>query len=387
MPSSLLRPKPTDEDLAKPVGMLDLHEESGLAAIRECGVYDAFLPLTGECAESNIVADQDGNLLWADQGELSLRPEISRNALHRLLVSNLPPESIQWSHKLVSATSITVSGHTETELDFGAHGKHTFDLVIGADGAWSKVRNVLTDVKPRYSGIQNINVTIRHITSKYPKLAELVGAGTFMALGTKHGVMSQRTSQDSARIYFVLSTADEHFATVFGLEGKSAEQAKDILLNHDALLKPWGSIIKELVAVACDEESADNPGTAADIKPLYMLPVGHTWENRPGVTLIGDASHLMCPWAGEGVNLAMWDSLLLSRAIIQAYEGAEGESRSFQSALDPLVKAFEVDMWARAKEKADETVANCELMFGGDDSAKAMADMFKSFMSPQGSGL
>lgn len=38
-----LRQKPTAGELSKPSGMLDLHEGSGLAAIRECGLYDEFL--------------------------------------------------------------------------------------------------------------------------------------------------------------------------------------------------------------------------------------------------------------------------------------------------------------------------------------------------------
>jgi 2-polyprenyl-6-methoxyphenol hydroxylase-like FAD-dependent oxidoreductase len=70
-------------------------------------------------------------------------------------------------HKLLSATTVTISDQNEIELQFG-DSKQTFDLVIGADGAWSKVRKLLTDVKPQYSGRQMITVTIRNITRKYP---------------------------------------------------------------------------------------------------------------------------------------------------------------------------------------------------------------------------
>lgn len=114
--------------------------------------------------------------------------------------------------QLTPGTRPSSSVHTEIELDFGLHGKQTFDLVIGADGAWSKVRNLLTDVNPHYAGMQNITLTVREVTKKYPHLAELVGLGTFAALGNRHGVMSQRSPQDSARIYVFLTTEDEHFA-------------------------------------------------------------------------------------------------------------------------------------------------------------------------------
>ena len=381
-----LRERPTAEELAKPAGMLDLHEESGLAALRECGLYEDFIPLTGECAEADRVSDIHGSILWADDGEMESRPEISRNALSNLLMSHLPANSIKWGHRLRSAATImATSGNTETELDFGSHGKQTFDLVIGADGAWSRVRNLFTGVKPKYSGSQCVTLTIRQITEKYPQLAQLVGPGSFMALGLRHGVMSQRGPQDSARLYICLTSTDEAFASSSGLASKTAAEAKDILLNDHTMLGRYGTTIKQLVIAACEEESIDNPDAKLDIRPLYVLPVGHTWNHKPGVTLIGDAAHLMCPWAGEGVNLAMWDSLLLSQAIVRAFEtsNTDSTSPSLQSALDPLLQEFEISMWKRVKEKAEETERNGQIMFGSDDGATVMANFFKSCMGPR----
>lgn len=371
-----LRQKPTDEEFARPSGMLDLHEESGLAAIRECGLFDHFLQLIGECTEAQKISDKDGNILYTDEGEQSERPEISRHALTKLLSFHLPAECIKWGHKLLSASRCSTSSGTETVLDFGPHGKQTFDLVIGADGAWSQVRNQLTDVKPYYSGTQNITATVRQVTTKYPHLAAFIGRGSFSALGHRHAVMSQRGPQDSARIYILLTIADEHFAVSSGLARQTAGAAKDRLLNDETLLGRWGPAIKELVTVVCDEEAADNSDTTVNITPLYMLPIGASWKHQAGATLIGDAAHLMCPWAGEGVNLAMWDSLSLARAITKAHEAArQDDVTSFQSTLDPLMKEFEVELVARAKEKAEETYNNGQMLFG-EDGAKAFADFF-----------
>ncbi|EAW12367.1 FAD-dependent oxidoreductase [Aspergillus clavatus NRRL 1] len=371
-----LRQKPTDEDLAKPSGMLDLHEESGLAAIRECGLYNEFLQLTGDCAEAQIVADKDGYIiLYADEGELSERPEISRHALTKLLSSQLPAEAIKWGHKLISAR-FTTPNSTKTELEFDGYGTQTFDLVIGADGAWSRIRTLLSDVKPHYAGMQNITVTIRHITAKYPDLAAFVGRGSFAALGLRHGVLSQRGPDDSVRVYIILFSADERFASAAGLAGKPAALAKQLMLDDNALLGSWGPVIKKLVATACDEESADNPAAVLDIKPLYMLPIGVSWQHKAGVTIIGDAAHLMCPWAGEGVNLAMWDALLLGRAIIKA-RTAGRDLESFLQALEPLLREFELDMVSRAGEKAEETYNTGRMMFG-ENGAEALAGFFRS---------
>ncbi|KAJ9301195.1 hypothetical protein DTO271G3_1330 [Paecilomyces variotii] len=376
-----LRQKPTEEQLAQPSGMLDLHEESGLAAIRECGLYDKFVPLAGECSEDFIVSDKYGNILYEHRGD-GTRPEISRNNLNKLLLDNVPADSINWGHKLISATKASNSTGTEILLDFGAHGQHKFDLVVGADGAWSRVRKLLTDTKPQYTGMQIITVTIREITKKYPHLAALVGSGTFSSLGNKHAVMSQRGPIDSSRIYVWLSHLDEDFATTSGLADKAATSAKDKLLTDNALLGNFGGPIKELVATACEEEAADHPGESLDIRALYTLPYGTSWEHTPGVTLVGDAAHLMLP-NGEGVNQGMLDSLLLSQAIIKAYETAGMGPDSFQNTIDPLLKEFETALVERAKEIGNETEDLIKTMLGSDDAAHNLASFFKSITQQQ----
>ena len=375
-----LRQKPTAEELARPSGSLDLHADSGLAAIAACGLTDEFRALAGECLESQKVADRDGNILYEDEDApgASDRPEISRHALTALLASYIPPAAIKWGHRLLAATA-TADG--QVALDFGPRGTQTFDLVVGADGAWSRVRALLTDVAPRYAGRQCITLTIRQIADKHPELAALVGRGSFMALGGGHGVLAQRGAQGSARLYVMLSTADEGFAAMHGLVGRTAAKAKDTILGDRALLGAWGAPMKELVAVACEEETADNPGAELDIRPLYTLPVGHKWEHRAGATIVGDAAHLMGPWAGEGANLAMWDGLSLAQAIVKAYETAGTDSDSFRGALDPLLKSFEVEIVERARERAEETHNNGKMMFG-ENGARDLVAFFASFAPP-----
>ncbi|KAJ3042095.1 hypothetical protein HDV00_008177 [Rhizophlyctis rosea] len=378
-----LRQKPTDAELAKPSGMLDLHFESGQLALRECGLYDQFLKLTGECSESQVVADKDGKIVWLDDGGMSNRPEIARHHLTKLLFTNLPEGTIKYEHKLVSATSSTTpNGNVETTLDFGLNGKHTFDFVVGADGAWSRVRNLVTDVKPSYAGFYYITLNIQHVTSKHPHLAKLIGSGSFTALGFSHGIMSHRGVPDLARLYIFLTTPDENFASTAGLAGQPATAVKK-LLEDDALLGRFGPILKKLISVGCDEEAVDNVGGVVEVRPLYKLPVGVSWEHKPGVTLIGDAAHLMPPFAGEGVNLAMWDSLLLAHAIIKAYETGGQDVASFQAALEPLVKEFEVDMAARAGEKAQETQDNGEMMFA-ETGCENFVNFFRSVFGDEG---
>jgi len=126
-----LRPKITDEELAQPVGSLDLHEETGLAALKECGLLEEFESFQGDTTEAQVIADKHGNIIYHDEGS-GTRPEIARHKLTKLLLDHLPESTIKWNHKLLSATSTTTSGYQEVELDFGQKGKHTFDFVVGA---------------------------------------------------------------------------------------------------------------------------------------------------------------------------------------------------------------------------------------------------------------
>ena len=271
-----LRANPTLKELAKPSGMLDLHEESGLAAMRECGLWEGFQSAVGDCSESMRVVNRDGAVLHADEGELSSRPEIARNALTNLLVQNIPTNNIKWNHKISAARSKhnATTGATEITLDLGDNGTATYDLVVGADGAWSRVRKLLTDVQPFYSGAQYLTATIRHVSTKYPHLVELSGSGSLCALGGGNAIMTQRGPQDSIRLYAAVSTPHEHWAELTGLEGKSAAEVKTTLLGDDKMFRKWAPALQDLLTTACDEETTDNPDRHADIKPYYMLPVG-----------------------------------------------------------------------------------------------------------------
>lgn len=363
------RPKPTAAELAKPSGMLDLHEESGLAAIRECGVYDEFVPLTGECSEEFTVADKTGVPVFTHSGQ-GERPEISRNNLYKLLLAHLPEESVRWEHKLTAST--TENG--VTELDFGEGRKEEFDFVVGADGAWSRVRHLVTDARPNYTGVQTATITIRDITKKFPHLAELVGSGSFSALGDKQAVISQRGPQDSSRIYLMLSTKDEQFGANSGVANQPASEAKGEFLDKSKFLGAFGPKVKELVATACDQETLDNPGSNLDIRPLYSLPHGSSWEHKKGVTLVGDAAHVMLP-NGEGVNQAMLDTLLLAEVIGKAY-GEEADRQKFGEELDGLVREFEEKMVERAVKVGKDTDELFGAMLGSDDAAQEMLKFF-----------
>lgn len=385
-----LRPKPTEGELQKPAGSLDLHEGSGLAAIRELGLFEIFRTMNDDCTQVFKLADKDGKIIHNEEDEDSEaggdRPEIARNKLNQLLYDQLPPSAVKWQHKLLSARRYDAKDAKEIELDFGpTGGKKTFDLVIGADGAWSRIRTLLTDVKPKFANQHFITTSIRNITFKYPQLAELVGSGTFTALGDRHGIVSQRAANDTARIYTLVYTEDEEWAAKNQLSKKNAAEVKSVLLEGDsAPLRRFGPIIKELISAACDDEMTTNPDAPLENRPLYTLydkPEGVPWDHKSGVALLGDAAHLMPP-NGEGVNMAMQDALELTHAITQAHEAASQGGTTVVEALGPLLEIYEAQMLARAKEVAKETEQLLGAMYGSDNGAEAMLKFFKEVLLP-----
>ena len=151
-------------------GIVDLHPRSGQLALREADLSEDFQQLALPAGEAMKLMKSDGTICWDENNSKDAlegqptreRPEIDRTALRRVLLDSLDPGSIQWDKKIVR---VEPAGE-KYDLHF-THGVETgFDLVVGADGAWSKVRPLLTDVRPHYSGITVIELRAKEISEK-----------------------------------------------------------------------------------------------------------------------------------------------------------------------------------------------------------------------------
>jgi len=359
-----LRSKPGPSFLSEPCGTLDLHAESGQHALEACGLMSKFRGISSDCSEAGIIADKHGVIQYSDDGDGN-RPEISRNTLTDLLLSSLPEGSITWQQKV---TAVKPAGNEKWSVEIEGKETKTFDLVIGGDGAWSKVRPTLTDVKPHFSGVNCITLNIPEINTKYPKLAAMVGTGTWSASGDKKMVTVQRGSNKSARLYLFISSDKEHFLKDTGLYSLSLDQMQQRLVSEEAYFGTWGDNVKELVRTGFKEEKGE-----INEMPLYMLPTSHTWEHVPGVTLMGDAAHLMTPFAGEGVNSAMLDAVQLAEQIIEAVK--TGKS------LSDAVEKYEEKMLPRAKSNAEETWSNLNMILS-EDAPRGFVEYMESHGPP-----
>lgn len=184
-------------------GMLDMHEESGQAALRAAGLYDAFRAIIHAGGEATRIIDKDGTLLREDSGEDGQRPEVSRGALRDVLLGSLPEGTVRWGAKATAVRTLAGGRHEVTLADGSTF---TADLLIGADGAWSRVRPLLTDATPAYAGLSFVEMHLADADTRHPKGAGVVGGGLLFALADRKGFLGHRDPDGSLHVYAALRT-------------------------------------------------------------------------------------------------------------------------------------------------------------------------------------
>jgi 2-polyprenyl-6-methoxyphenol hydroxylase-like FAD-dependent oxidoreductase len=356
------RERPDADAVNHPSGNLDLQEEYGLKVVKACGLYDQFLQIDSGCTEQTTIVDKTGRVFLDHLGEG--RPEISRNALAQLLLSAVPEERIRWSTRVLSVD--TEKGTVSFQRHNMPTTEEAFDLIVGADGAWSKARAAIPGaVQPIYSGVCSVTLDLPPLADNHPDLHKLLGGGTFAACSDGKVLLSQRGIHGTARLYLFLHSTTQA-ATRESLaqqQGQHNDQAgpnplldADRLLsslptNHADLLRVllsdedffagWSEELRKLLTVACEAQPADLP---VDARPLYMLPLEpFPHPHTPGLALVGDAAHHMTPFAGKGVNTAMADSLALAEQLEKLADSQIG----FAKGLDEALVAFENEVHPR----------------------------------------
>lgn len=306
-------------------GQLDIHTYYGQLALADAGLTEQFRAIIHEGGAASRVLAQDGTVLLdePDDGK-DTRPEVLRGDLRRILRQSLPEGTIQWGKKLASVTALGQGKHELTFTD-GTH--VTSDILVGADGAWSKVRALLTDVKPAYTGTTYVETYLYDVDARHPATAAAVGDGGMFSLSPGKGISAHREAGAVLHTYVQLS-CPEDWADSVDFADPAAVKAL-VAAKFDG----WAP---ELTALITDGE------TAPVSRKIYALPDNHRWDRVPGVTLIGDAAHLMPP-AGEGANLAMFDAAELAKAIAANPGDVEAAFTAYETAMFPRSHQEAVD--------------------------------------------
>lgn len=330
---------------------LDLHEDSGLAALEAAGLMDAFWANHRPDLDRLRLTDQHGTILHDHPRKMSgagKRPEIERGPLREILLDSLRPNTVQWDRKLESAES----RGDKVALNFSGGESVLADLAIGADGANSRLRALVTPIPPQYVGVTLVEGVVAAAKEAVPELWRLLGGAALIALGNER-TLGMGTKPDGSILFYAGLKCTES-------EGKQrleeANSADNRVAWFHANFEGWSELWSPLFSKA----------SSMVWRPVLVCPPDQHWEPKSDVTLIGDAAHVIPPYAGEGVNMAMLDALVLSRKLSGEPDAASA------------IAAYEAEMFARMQHMTDDTMLNTE-MFYAPDAADRVVSLFRSF--------
>jgi 2-polyprenyl-6-methoxyphenol hydroxylase-like FAD-dependent oxidoreductase len=226
------------------------------------------------------------------------------------------------------------------------------DIAIGNDGANSRLRELVTTIRPEYVGVSRVEGIVPAAKQTIPELWDLLGGSALIALGGERTIGMGTKPDGSVLIYAGLKTHDDTARASLDEASGPDQGVAWFHANFEGWSELWDPLFREAVSMVW--------------RPLLVCPSNQQWEPKPNVTLIGDAAHVMPPYAGEGVNMAMLDALMLSKLLL-----------SEESPSGAIAK-YEAEMFARMRDMTADTMANTEMFYAPDASDQVVA-LFQSF--------
>lgn len=331
---------------------LDLHEDSGLIAMKQADLLNEFYKNIRPNASKARIVDQNFNLKFDEhtiaksafkknsgssldslQDISKPRPEIDRSVLRNILLNSLSPDSIVWNSQFTAMEKENKGWRVHFKNGTTIYA----DLVIAADGANSKIRPYISVENPIYSGITMIEGTIYNAKENAAHLFEFSKGGKVLALGKEQTIM-YGTKGDGSLMFLLSSKIPENWISKTDLDFKNNQK---IFEWFKEVYQDWNSEWDELFK---SSELYFIP------RPQYYFPFNQSWETQENVTMIGDAAHRMPPFAGKGANLALLDAVELADCL------TNNEFPDMKTAIS----YFEKRMLERAAIALENTLKNGE---------------------------
>jgi 2-polyprenyl-6-methoxyphenol hydroxylase-like FAD-dependent oxidoreductase len=319
---------------------LDMHEGTGLEALKRAGLLDEFYKHHRAIASNMLLVDRSLNIKFDDHNFAEFtsetRPEIDRAPLRDILLNSLTKNTVVWNSQFSS-----MEKENQGWRIYFKNGSNTYaDFVVAADGSNSKVRPYLNSVKPIYSGITLIQGDIDEAIKNAPNLLAFAKGGKVMSFDDAK-MIGYGSKGDGSIMFVACFKCPENSIRESGINFQNKEEA---LVWFKKEFSSWSERWHEFFTA---NEVRFTP------RPQYYFPLDQKWETQENLTMIGDAAHWMPPFAGEGANVAMQDSFELADALT---------SNRF-SDIKTALEHFEKDMIIRGAEATRQTLENTEKMF------------------------
>jgi 2-polyprenyl-6-methoxyphenol hydroxylase-like FAD-dependent oxidoreductase len=298
-------------------------------AFRSIGVMDEVIAKGFACRGARTRTN-DGTLLQ-EVADIGLEPGIPygggilRPLLHGILADRVKASGVTVRLGLGVREIEAGDGFSGVTLDDGSRDR--FDLVVGADGIGSRVRQLIMPevAQPRFTGQGAWRVLA-------PRPAHLDMIEMYIGPTTKAGV----TPVSECELYLFSLTPEKDGEII------AAEDQPDRLRRA---LADFGGVIGTI-------RDSLGPDSPIVYRPLQALLVPQPWH-RGSVVLIGDAAHSTTPHLASGAGAAAEDAVVLAEELAKRATVAD--------ALD----AFSIRRFERCRDVVETSIQLGEMELAG----------------------